>query len=529
MPHASARRLAATGLATLTLLGASSITATATTLTDEGQWGLDRIDQRTGLNGQYNQNLTGAGVTIYVVDTGVEGTHPEFGGRVRSGFSTVDDSDGTGDCADHGTHVAGIAAGEDHGVARQASVVPVKVLGCGFAGGDQQLIDGINWMVNHHRAGTPAVANLSIAHPASGSATAGQVDAAVERAVADGITVVIAAGNESMSAGAEYPGRVANALTVGATNNADLMTDFSSYGSSVDLLAPGYNIASATHDGGIGLKSGTSMSAPFVAGAAALVLQAHPTWTPAQVSSFLVSNATSNVIGNVAHDTPNRLLWAGFSGTAPTTPAPSTSAPAPTTPAPSTPAPAPQLVPSGSTQALGTPAVGKRLTGVRPAYTPGASTVTMRWYRVSSTGASTQIGTGTSYLVQPADKGQRIRMCATASRSGYRARTTCSGLTSVVAPGAITLSSTPLITGTARVGRQVIAVTRTWSPSPVTLRYQWYRVNSHGTAAAIPGATRNAYTNTSADKGHRMRVRITGSKAGYTTRAAWSLTSYPVI
>lgn len=515
--YASARRLTATGLAALALIGSSALTATAGTVTETGQWGLDRIDQRTGRNGRYDQTLTGAGVTIYVVDTGVEGTHPEFGGRVRSGFSTVDDSDGTGDCSDHGTHVAGIAAGEDHGVARKATVVPVKVLGCGFAGNDKGLIDGIDWMIRHHQAGTPAVANLSIAYPASSSATASQVDAAVERAIADGITVVIAAGNESMSAGDEYPGRVANALTVGATNAQDQMTDFSSYGSSVDLLAPGYNIASATNDGGIGLKSGTSMSAPFVAGAAALVLQAHPTWTPAQVSTFLVSNATTGVIGNVAHDTPNRLLWAGFAATSTPTPTPAPS---------SSPAAQPQLQSVGGTQIKGTPAVGAKLTGVRPGYIPGASTVTMRWHRVTSTGSSTLVATAPIYAPKAADKGQRLRMCATASRSGYRSRTTCSGLTAIVKPGTLLVSGPTAISGRLRVGNRVTAVRPGYIPGASTVTMRWYRLSSTGATSQVgTGSTRLLQA---ADKGKRLSLCVTATRVGFTNRttcSAWGTVS----
>ncbi|GAA1391950.1 S8 family peptidase [Luteococcus peritonei] len=522
-------------------------------------WGLDRIDARSGLDGSFTSTLTGQGVTIYVVGSGVMAEHADLRGRVRAGMTAMDDGNGTGDCADHDTHVAGIAAGTGHGVAKGATVVPVRVLGCDFSGGDAQLVKGLRWMIADHQAGTPAVANLSIAYPVSTATQLSAVEDAVDDAIADGITVVVSAGNESMSAGEEYPGRLPNVITVASSTVSETMAWDSSYGSGVDLVAPGYNILSATNDGSFGVKSGTSMAAPFVSGAAALALQAHPGWSPVQVQSFLVQQATVGAIRGISHDTPNRLLYTGWSrettGTVPTTvapapapttatpaptttaPAPSTTAPAPTTAAPkpttAAPAPAPTSSAPGSfrmawmPQVKGTPRVGSAVASDRGGWVPGASSTAMRWYRLVGT-RRTLVGSSAGYTAQPADLGARLQLCVTGSRAGFASRTSCSVASAVVAPGNLSLSATPTIGGRPVVGNLVNAVPRIWGPAPVTLRYQWYRVNSRGTATAISGATGARYRSTTADLGHRMRVRVTGSRPGYTTRVAWSVLSVPI-
>ncbi|MFM7891282.1 MAG: fibronectin type III domain-containing protein, partial [Actinomycetota bacterium] len=152
-------------------------------------WGLDRVDQRAlPLDSRYTRTQSGAGVTAYVVDTGVRSTHGELSGRVAAGFSTISDGNGTEDCHGHGTHVAGTIAGTNYGVAPAALIVPVRVMNCSGSGSTSDIIAGIDWIITHHQAGVPAVANLSLGGPRSAA-----LDLAVSRGVADGVTFVVAA------------------------------------------------------------------------------------------------------------------------------------------------------------------------------------------------------------------------------------------------------------------------------------------------------------------------------------------------
>jgi subtilisin family serine protease len=279
-------------------------------------WGLDRIDQRDlPLNSSYLPAARGAGVTAYIVDTGIRATHHQFGGRVGAGYSAIDDGRGTDDCHGHGTHVAGTVGGATYGVAARVTLRPVRVLGCDGSGTMSGVIGGIDWAISNHSSGDPAVMNMSLGGDASSA-----IDSAVDAAVADGITVVVAAGNDNADACQDSPARAPRAITVGATTSSDARASFSNRGSCVDLFAPGSSIVSAgiASDTASRTMSGTSMASPHVAGAAAVYLGTHPGSTPAQVTAALLGQATVGKLTGVGAGSPNRLLFVQR-GAAPTT------------------------------------------------------------------------------------------------------------------------------------------------------------------------------------------------------------------
>ncbi|MCX4470850.1 Aqualysin-1 precursor [Micromonospora sp. MW-13] len=270
-------------------------------------WGLDRIDQTSlPLNSAYSYTSTGSGVTAYIIDTGIRTTHTTFGGRAVDGYDAVDNALPAADCNGHGTHVAGTVGGSTYGVAKSVRLVAVRVLNCAGSGTTAGVIGGVNWVTSNHQAGQPAVANMSL-----GGGLNSSLNTAVANSIADGVSYAVAAGNSNANACNSSPAAVGTAITVGATQSNDARASFSNYGTCLDIFAPGVSVLSSwyTNDTATNTISGTSMAAPHVAGAAARVLQNNPTWTPAQVASYLVSTATTGAVGSPGTGSPNRLLY----------------------------------------------------------------------------------------------------------------------------------------------------------------------------------------------------------------------------
>ncbi|WP_372344128.1 S8 family peptidase [Streptomyces sp. KL116D] len=301
--EAQAKRLAADP-------GVSSVVQDTTVAYDHTQknppsWGLDRIDQNDlPLDKSYTwPESAGAGVTVYVIDTGIRTTHQDFGGRATSGWDFVQNDAVAQDGNGHGTHVAATVAGEQYGVAKQADVVAVRVLDDEGSGTTAQVIAGIDWVTKH--AKKPAVANMSL----GGYANA-QLDAAVRNSIASGVTYTVAAGNDGLPADLYSPARVRQAITVGATGPDDARASFSNWGTRLDLFAPGVDITSASYasDTGKATFSGTSMASPHAAGAAALYLADHPAAAPAEVGKALTDRAVTGRVTGAGLGSPNRLL-----------------------------------------------------------------------------------------------------------------------------------------------------------------------------------------------------------------------------
>ncbi len=335
-------------------------------------WGLDRIDQRTVVSGSrsYGFSTDGTGVTLYVLDSGVTASHPEFGGRVAPGWSyrssstaltsyrnalaanqsnpntgiplctldrarhshpfdpvgfdapqSVDSSDvGQTDNDGHGTHVAAIAAGDGVGVAKNVTIVPVRALDSCGNGTRTMILEALAWILADHDAGEKAVLNLSVGFGEQVTS----VDNAITSLMNEGVVVVAAAGNDSATACGSTPASTLGTISVGSMNEFDRESSFSNFGQCVDIFAPGSSVYSAypfenNQTNTYKTISGTSMASPFVAGAIARylqLLQVAPTnfsngssaaWT------WLNTNATLNAItyynANRSPQTPNKLLY----------------------------------------------------------------------------------------------------------------------------------------------------------------------------------------------------------------------------
>ena len=284
---------------------AASLTALSGTQ-DDATWGLDRIDQRAlPLDGTFTYGPTGAGVTAYVIDSGILPTHQEFGGRARIGADFVGDGMDGIDCNGHGTHVAGTLGGATYGVARDVELVAVRVFACEGPAPYSVIIAAVDWVTAD--ADGPAVVNMSL-----GGGYYEPMNDAVRASIEAGHVYALAAGNDGgADACTLSPAATAEAITVGSTTAADARSGFSNTGPCVDVFAPGSGITSAwsTGDTDLATISGTSMATPHVAGVAALYLESDPSATPEEVAAAIMGAGTRGRIADVGPGSPDLLLF----------------------------------------------------------------------------------------------------------------------------------------------------------------------------------------------------------------------------
>ena len=303
-------------------------------------WGLDRIDQREAeLNDTYNYTLTGAGVSVYVFDSGINSSHEEFTGRIEPGFNVINDAYGTEDCSGHGSHTASLIGGTTYGVAKQVKLIPVRVLNCRSGNtSSATLYTAVNWVIEHHQTGVPAIINLSV-----GMSKSIAFNEAAQALIADGLIVVGAAGNQNRDACLYSPASEPSVISVGGIDRAALRASYSNYGSCVDIFAPGSDLVGAWFGSTDVYRSssGTSNAAPIVSGIVALMLQDNPSLTQSQVEERLKTNATRDVLFNIGSGSQNLLAYSLFDSSSP---APTTTVPVTTTTIPVTTTTTPAVV-----------------------------------------------------------------------------------------------------------------------------------------------------------------------------------------
>jgi subtilisin family serine protease len=277
--------------------------ATIDTTQARAPWGLDRIDQRNRpLSGTYTYTRNGSGVYAYVIDTGIQTSHPDFGGRAAASYDAFG---GNGqDCNGHGTHVAGTIGGRTYGVAKAVRLRAVRVLNCAGTGSYAQIIAGVNWVAAKHA--NPAVANMSLS---GGYSLA--LNSAVANMIKNGVFTAVAAGNSNANACNYSPASAPGTLTVAASDRTDLKASFSNYGACVDVYAPGVLITSTWLNGRTNAISGTSMASPHAAGVAALYKSTYGNAASSTIVNWIINTSTKNVIYGNPAGTPNRLLYKG--------------------------------------------------------------------------------------------------------------------------------------------------------------------------------------------------------------------------
>lgn len=294
-------------------------------------WGLQRISNEAGASGSpqtqdftysFDDTSLGAGVDIYVIDTGVRTSHAVFTGRATQGFTATGSFvDGDG----HGTHVAGTAGGAKFGVAQGANIIEVKVLGDDGSGSSSDTIQGMDWVINNHekRKTQPGFVGSIMSMSWGLQGTANSVDEVIAGASEAGIHVSVAAGNDGVDACGSTPAHLGGAnsdvVTVGSVNILNSVSSFSNIGKCVDVYAPGEQILSAwsTGDTIINFLSGTSMACPHTTGVMAYLMAedvAGLGQNPKALKAKLLETARQGKVSSSLGGSANLLLSNGVDG-----------------------------------------------------------------------------------------------------------------------------------------------------------------------------------------------------------------------
>jgi subtilisin family serine protease len=256
-------------------------------------WGIDRIDQRAlPLSGSYTYTATAGAVRSYIIDTGLQTNHSEFGTRASNVYDAFGGSGA--DCQGHGTHVGGTVGGTTYGVAKATLLRGVRVLDCAGSGSNSGVIAGMDWVRTNHVK--PAIANMSL-----GGGYSSTVNTSANNLAAAGVFLAVAAGNNSADACNYSPASAASATTVGSTTSGDGRSSFSNYGTCVDIYAPGSNITAAALNGTSTTMSGTSMASPHVAGVGALYKATYGDASQSTIDTWLKNNGTALSFGKLLY------------------------------------------------------------------------------------------------------------------------------------------------------------------------------------------------------------------------------------
>jgi len=279
-------------------------------------WGRKRIS--TTVKSSYDLNYVypaaaGKGVYAYIIDTGIYLTHVEFTGRIIDGYNAVKPGTSANDDNGHGTHVAGTVGGTKYGIAKEVTLIAIKVLSASGSGTTAGVVAGINHAANDaaKRALGKSVINKSLGGPADTT-----IDNAVRAAIAGGVTIVVAAGNDNANAANYSPARVTQAITVGALQKTmDARSSYSNWGTPLDVFAPGDNILSAWIGSTTATNtiSGTSMASPHVCGIVSFYLSLNSAAKPADVEKWVHEHASQPInVSNKGTGSPSRIAFHGY-------------------------------------------------------------------------------------------------------------------------------------------------------------------------------------------------------------------------
>ncbi|KAI1351437.1 oryzin precursor [Xylaria sp. FL0043] len=280
----------------------------ATAFESDSPWGLARISSRVPNTTDYlYDDSAGEGTCTYIIDSGIYVEHPEFEGRATWGPSFVaNDAKPTVDENGHGTHVAGTAGSKTYGVAKKTNLIAVKVLNAAGSGPTSQIIAGIQWVVDDAKSNNRlnrSVANLSLGALAIGNST---MSLAAGAAVEEGLFIAAAAGNSQTPVEFFSPAQYPTVCSIAATAQNDSRAYFSNYGNGIDLFAPGVGVISTYNNGSTAVLSGTSMSAPHIAGLAAYLLALGGDRDPIALCERMRELATKNIVTDSM--SPNNMV-----------------------------------------------------------------------------------------------------------------------------------------------------------------------------------------------------------------------------